>query len=279
MHTFHTPEPVDLRVELWQGKVNVVAGDTDTTTVELVPTRGDSAATDLIENARVEQRGSEIVVLMPKSKSGLFRTKAEVEATIRVPSNSNAKLETASADIETRGTLGNLTATSGSGEVSLDRGADVEVRTGSGDITLETATGSCDVKCGSADVRIGSIGADAEILAGSGDVVVGSAAAAFKVKIGSGDLVLSSAGHAVDAMSGSGDLVLKRIEQGRVKVKAGSGDISIGVAEGTAAYLDIMTVTGDVSSDLEASDAPDGHDRTVDINIQSGSGDIQLRRA
>ncbi len=279
MHSFHTPEPVDLRVELWQGKVNVVADDTDTTTVELLPTRGDSAATDLIENARVEQRGNEIVVLMPKAKSGLFRTKAEVAANIHVPSNSNARLETASAHIETRGTLGNLAVTSGSGDVSLDGGADVEVRTGSGDITLETAMGSCDVKCGSADVRIGSIGADAEIVSGSGDVVVGTAAAAFKVKIGSGDLVLSEAGQAVDAMSGSGDLVLKRIEQGKVKVKAGSGDVSIGVADGTAAYLDIMTVTGDVSSDLEASDAPNGHDRTVEIHIQSGSGDIQLRRA
>ena len=90
MHTFNTPGPIDLRVELWQGEVNVVADETDTTTVELVPLRNDAAARDAVDNARVEQRGNEVVVLMPKAKGGLFRGRAEVRADIRVPTGSNA---------------------------------------------------------------------------------------------------------------------------------------------------------------------------------------------
>lgn len=279
MFTFNTPNPVDLRVEVWQGRVNVVADETDTSTVELEAIRGGGAAQDLIDNARVEQRGDEIVVLIPKGKGGLFRTSAEIEANIRVPTHSNAKLETASADVETHGGLGNVKADSGSGEVSIEHAVDVEARTGSGGITISTVAGSCAIKAGSADVKVGSVGANADILAGSGDVVIDAVTATLKIKTGSGDVVLKSAGHTVDAMAGSGDLLLKRIDHGRVKVKTGSGDISIGVAEGTAAYLDIMTVTGDVTSDLDASEAPDGDDRTVDIKVQSGSGDVVLQRA
>jgi DUF4097 and DUF4098 domain-containing protein YvlB len=278
MYTFETPGPVDLRVELWQGRLNVVADDTDTTTVDLRPLRGDAAAREAIDNARVEQRGNEIVVLMPKSKGGLFRGKADVEAIVRVPTNSNAKLETASADIETEGVLGDVRASSGSGEVSVEHTGDLEVRTGSGDINASTVNGSCTVRSGSADVHIGSIGDSADVKSGSGDVHIDSVGAKLNLKTGSGDLLLTSAGHTVDAIAGSGDLLVKRIEQGKVRMRTGSGDVSIGVAHGTAAYLDIMTVTGDVSSELDASDAPSDGERTVDISVQSGSGDVVLQR-
>jgi DUF4097 and DUF4098 domain-containing protein YvlB len=279
MHTFHTPNPVNLRVELWQGRVDVQAEDTDTTTVELLPLHADPGAQDLIDSAKVEQRGDDIVVLMPKIKSGLFRRNAEVEARIVVPTNSRAKLETASADITTRGALGNTKAYSGSGEVSLQQVADVEVRTGSGDISIETATGSCDSKSGSAEVTLGTIAGDADIMSGSGDVVISEVQGGLKVKAGSGDIVLKSAGKSIDAMAGSGDLLLKRVDRGRVKAKTGSGDITIGVASGTAAYLDVMTVTGDVQSELDGSEAPTDGDLTVEISAQTGSGDVVLQRA
>ncbi len=279
MHTFSTPNPVRLRVEVWQGRVSVEAADTDTTTVDLRPLHGSSAAQDLIDNARVEQRGDEIIVQMPRGKGGLFRARGEVEALIRVPSGSSAKIETASADIETVGELGNLDVISGSGDVSIESAAEATVKSGSGDVTVDRVTGSCDVKSGSADVRIGSIGRDADIVAGSGDVVIDSVATTLKVKTGSGDVVVRSTGDSVDAMAGSGDLLLKRVDHGKVKVKTGSGDIAIGVATGTAAYLDIMTVTGDVKSDLDASDTPSGEDLTAEISIQSGSGDVVLQRA
>jgi DUF4097 and DUF4098 domain-containing protein YvlB len=279
MHTFSTPNPVQLRVELWQGRLSVEATETDTTTVELRPLHGNSSAQDLIDTAKVEQRGDEIVVLMPRVKSGLFRSKGEIEALIRVPTNSSAKLESGSADIETTGRLSDVSVTCGSGNVSVEYAADARIKSGSGDITVDTVSGSCNVKTGSADVRIGTVGRSADIIAGSGDVVIDTVSEVLKVKTGSGDLVLQEAGDSVDAMAGSGDLLVKRIDHGQVKVKTGSGDISIGVARGTAAYLDIMTVTGDVKSDLDPSDSPGGNDLTAEINVQSGSGDVVLQHA
>src|SRR5262245_54507202 len=115
MHTFDTPGPISLKVELWQGQVNVTATDTTTTTVALEPMRGDDqGALELIDAATVEQRGDEIVVLMPKIKSGLFRRGAQVLALITVPTFSKAKIETGSADVKTRGELGDTRVSSGS---------------------------------------------------------------------------------------------------------------------------------------------------------------------
>jgi DUF4097 and DUF4098 domain-containing protein YvlB len=279
MHTFATPTPVRLRVELWQGRLMVEAVETDQTTVDLRPLHGSGGAQELIDNARVEQRGDEIVVLMPRAKSGLFRSRAEVEARIQVPLGSSAKLETGSADIQTTGSLGDVNVTSGSGDVSVELATEAQIRTGSGDISVDGVSGSCDIKAGSADVRVGSVGADADVLAGSGDVQITQVGGTLRIKTGSGDVVVQGPGESVDAMAGSGDVLLSRVDHGRVKVKTGSGDIVIGVARGTAAYLDIMTVTGDVTSDLDASETPTSADLTAEINVQSGSGDVVLQRA
>jgi DUF4097 and DUF4098 domain-containing protein YvlB len=279
MHTFETPGPVSLRVELWQGEVDVTAEDTQTTTVELIPAHGDPGAQDIIDNAKVEQRGDEIVVLMPKVKSGLFRRGSEITARIVVPKLSRARIETASADIATHGELGDVRAASGSGEVAIDQADDVEVRTGSGDIRLDAAKGSVSTKSGSAEVVVGKVNGDCDVLSGSGAVAIDEVGGMLKVKAGSGDIVVQAPGRGVDAMSGSGDLVFKRVEHGRVKAKTGSGDVTVGVANGTAAYLDVTSVTGDVSSELDGAEAPTDDAPTAEILVQTGSGDVVLQRA
>ncbi len=101
----------------------------------------------------------------------------------------------------------------------------------------------------------------------------------LNVKSGSGDVSVTAGGDGVDALAGSGDLVLRRVDHGRVKAKTGSGDIAIGVAHGTAAYLDVMTMSGDVRSDLNGADAPGDGEQRVEINVLSGSGDVVLQRA
>ena len=279
MHTFETPQPVRLRVELWQGRVTVNAADTTTTTVELEPIHGDNGAQELIDAATVEQRGDEIVVLMPKVKSGLFRRNAHIAATITVPTHSAAKIETASADIETQGVLGDTRVASGSGDVELDTVANADIKTGSGDIEINTTHGDLDVKCGSADVKVEQLDGNGDVLAGSGDVLLGQIGGSLKIKTGSGDIVIRQAGDQIDALAGSGDMLVRRIDHGRLKAKTGSGDITVGVADGTAAYLDVATVTGDVTSSLDASEAPSEGDQTVELIIQTGTGDVVLQRA
>jgi DUF4097 and DUF4098 domain-containing protein YvlB len=279
MQTFSTPQPVRLHVELWEGSITVVAGETDITTVELVPESAGAAAQELIDRATVEQRGNDIVVSLPKSRGGLFRRGAGVDGTIHVPLTSAASVQSASADVELLGVLGNVQVSTASGDIEIEHAQGCTVRTSSGDASIGTVNGTCSVKSGSADVSIELVAGDCDLATGSGDLEVGTVAGRLSVKSGSGDVVVRSGDGDVDALAGSGDVTLQRVKHGEVRAKTGSGDIEIGVADGTAAYLDIMTMSGDVASELDGAEAPRDGDPTVKIRVVSGSGDVVLQRA
>ncbi len=278
-YEFQTPGPVDLKVELTSGEIDITAADTSSTTVELEAVHGDDYAKDLIANARVEQHGDKISVIMPKSKGGMFGRKGSVRATITVPLDSSLRVDTSSADVTGHGRFGAVNLNSGSGDVELEEIASGDVKAGSGDVEVDSVAESIKVKTGSGDVSVGSIGGSGDIIAGSGDVVVGDLTDAIKVKTGSGDIVIKGGGERVDLMAGSGDLLLKRVSRGEVFAKTGSGDVSIGIVRGTAAYLDIQTVTGDVTSSLDPTEMPVDGDLTVSINVMSGTGDVVLQHA
>lgn len=278
-HDFVTSGPVDLRVELGTGEIDITSSDTGTTTIELEPMHGDSYAKDLIANARVEQSGDKVWVVMPKSKGGLFGRKGQVRATISLPYESSLKIDTASADVEGRGRFGQVAINTGSGDIQLDQIAAGDLKAGSGDLEVERVIGEIKVKTGSGDVTLGPVGGACEVLAGSGDVSLDSVEGSLKVKTGSGDVSVKAGGDRVDAMAGSGDLVIKEVQRGEVFAKTGSGDVMIGVAVGTAAYLDIQTVTGDVRSSLDSTETPLDGDATVAITVVSGTGDVVLQRA
>ncbi|MEJ7628906.1 MAG: DUF4097 family beta strand repeat-containing protein [Nocardioidaceae bacterium] len=278
-YVFETPEPVDLKVELGTGELDITASETSETRVELEAIHGDSHAKDLIEGARVEQHGTKISVIMPKNKGGFFGRKGLVRARITIPHESSLKIETGSADLEARGRFAQASVASGSGDIEIEQIASGDLKAGSGDIEVETVLGSVKVKTGSGDVKLGSVGGNGDVMAGSGDVVLDAVEGALKVKTGSGDVVVKSGGDKVDAMAGSGDLLIQRVDRGEVFAKTGSGDVTIAVAQGTAAYLDIQTVTGDVTSSLDSTESPLDGDATVAINVVSGTGDVVLQRA
>ncbi|MGI8702464.1 MAG: DUF4097 family beta strand repeat-containing protein [Nocardioidaceae bacterium] len=276
---FPTPGPVDLKVEFHSGEIDITAAETSTTTIELEAVHGDGYAKELIANARVEQHGDKVSVIMPKSKNGLFGRKGQVRATITVPLDSSLRIDTSSADVTAHGRFGAANVNSGSGDVELEQIASGDLKAGSGDVEIDTVAESVKVKTGSGDVKVGSIRGSGDIAAGSGDVVVQDVTETIKVKTGSGDIAIVDGGDRVDVMAGSGDLMLKRIDRGEVVAKTGSGDVSIGIVRGTAAYLDIQTVTGDVTSSLDPSEMPADGDLTVSINVMSGTGDVVLQHA
>jgi DUF4097 and DUF4098 domain-containing protein YvlB len=278
MHTFETPRPVALRVELYVGRVEIRAEETDRTTVELEP--HDSTAEELVARARVEQVGDEIRVLVPRGRgAGIFGRKGEVTGRITVPQHSSASVETGSADVETQGPLGDTDVATGSGEIRVDESDDTRVRSGSGDLLLDHVHGTLDAKGGSSDLTVGEVQKNATVTTGSGDVRINHSHGHLRVKTGSGDIIIDEVGEGLDALAGSGDLVIKKVEQGRLKAKTGSGDVVVGIAEGTAALLDVMAATGDVRSNLTATETPTDGEQTVEVSIMTGSGDVVLQHA
>ncbi|HUO13265.1 MAG TPA: DUF4097 family beta strand repeat-containing protein [Caulobacteraceae bacterium] len=293
--TFQTPAPVRLRVELPKGRIRVVAEETAETRIELTAVHGDDLARQWIADAQIEQQGDEVLVRVnkPNLAYGLdigvlvesllslatLGAGGAIEAVVHVPATSAARLSTGSGTIETIGSLGEVSAASGSGVIRLGDCAEARARTGSGDISIASTTGSADAKTGSGKVSMGKVGGHATVMTGSGRTELGEVTGDAKVTAGSGSIEVDRAGDSLEAFTASGKIEIGRVDHGRVRAKTVSGKVSVGVAQGSAALLDISTMSGRVHSELEPSAAPSDGEPQVELVISTMSGNVNVARA
>ncbi|WP_170208537.1 DUF4097 family beta strand repeat-containing protein [Micromonospora pisi] len=140
----------------------------------------------------------------------------------------------------------------GSGDMSLSDVGDVDVKVGSGDITLAGVTGTVRAETGSGDINLRRVEKTATVRAGSGSVT--------------GD----DLGGTVEATTGSGDITLAMRAAGSVKAQASSGSIGLTVPEG-AYRLQLHSSSGTTRSDLKADPAASHL-----LELETGSGDITV---
>ena len=278
MHTYQTPAPVRLRVEIPKGRIRIVAEETAETRVRLTAINGDALAEAWIADAEVGQNGDEIVVRVHKHGMSLFGMGGAIEAEVHVPLGSGAGLSTGSGHIETTGRLGAITASTGSGAIRLDDAAEVRAETGSGDIAIASSSGSVVAKTGSGRINVGKVGANARITTGSGHAELEEAAGDATLTTGSGNIEIGQAGDSLEAFAASGNVKVRRADHGRVRAKTISGRVSVGVAGGVPALLDISTFSGRVHSELEASGAPEEGEPHVELILSTMSGSVNLAR-
>jgi hypothetical protein len=282
MTTFTTPGPAALSVRFASGRLVVRTegdGDPSSTTVEVLPANPDSTAD--VEHAAatsVEQRGDTIEVIAPSTKGWFGRTpRLDVRAV--VPAHTRVDADVKSADIELRGELGRVEISSASGDVAIEHAAELSARTASGDLACRSVGGGATVTTASGDTRVETIGGSAQLSTASGDVSVDRVDGDTRVRTASGDVGVGRAGGSVTARTASGDVRVGSVTTGTVQIDSASGDVEIGVVAGTAAWLDVQSLSGTVSSSLDATDAPGDQADTVSIHAHTLSGDVHIRRA
>jgi hypothetical protein len=72
--------------------------------------------------------------------------------------------------------------------------------------------------------------------------------------------------------------VARRFVRGSVMVESRTGDLEVGVREGTAAWLDVRTTTGKVHNQLDITDGPEPSADTVEVGARTSLGEIVIRR-
>lgn len=265
-HYFETHEPVELYVENGKGLVEVHAGETTETRVELSGPDADDV------DVRLEGRQLSVV---PPSRG--IRSDRQLDITVTLPSGSDLVAKLGSSDLRSTGALGAAQVRSGSGDVTLDDvGGPALVESGSGDVTIDVVRRPLRVKSGSGDVQVGATHAEVAVSTGSGDVQVRDAAGPMAVKTGSGDLVVGAAHGDVALTTGSGDLEVRSIAAGRVQVKGASGDVRVGVPAGVPVWTDVSTVSGRIHSTLDGAGEPEPGADYVELRAKTVSGDILL---
>jgi DUF4097 and DUF4098 domain-containing protein YvlB len=276
---FSTPVPPRLSIELRAGTIDVDTAESAETTVELVALNDSKATHDAIDAATVEQHGDAINVHLPERISSFIGRGPSVAVRVAAPDASGLRVKTGSADLAARGTYTTTSIDTGSGDIDVGVVVDsVRVNSGSGDVKVQHVTGDAAIKTGSGDVVLGTVEGETTFTSGSGDLDVVAAGRALVAKTGSGNVTIGSAPGDLRVTTASGDIRIDAIDEGDVRVKAASGDVHAAVRAGTAAWLDVHTVSGRVRSGLDAADAPVSTDRTAHLRLSTVSGDIELTR-
>jgi DUF4097 and DUF4098 domain-containing protein YvlB len=254
-YDFATPEPPKLRFGIGAGRIEVETADVAETTVEVEAIRGSE------EDLKVEQHGRDIVV-EGRKRFG-FKSDQEFDVRICAPYGSDVDANVASAPFRATGRLGAL-----------------EVNSASGDIQIEDVEREVKVRSATGDVQLGAVGGRAEVNTASGDVQISSAGGGGTIRSASGDVQIGETARRVSLNTASGDMVIGSIAEGSIDVKSASGDVRIGIKQGSRLHVDARSLSGDTTSEVElggveiATGVP-----LVEVKGTTMSGDIRIVRA
>ena len=279
MPTFPTSEPIEVTLELAAGDARITAGERDDTVVEVRPRdparRADVRAAD---QARVELADGRLLVRTQRQGLGLSRSGA-VDVTIAVPAGSRLGGHTGVGDLHVEGRLGPCSYKSGAGAIRLGRTGTLKVVAGAGDISVEAADGAVVAVTGSGAIHLGAVAGDAVVKNGNGAATLGDVAGDVRVSTSNGDVAVDRSGGTVVAKTANGSLRVGTVQRGDVELRTAYGSIEVGVAEGTAARLDVRTGYGRLRQELDPAGAPPAGAQTVSIKARTSHGDITIRRA
>lgn len=178
-------------------------------------------------------------------KKQIFGVGGDHSIRVMAPHGAEVDANVASADVEGRGRFGR-----------------VALNSASGDITFERVDGRLDVNSASGDVEIAHVTGETKINSASGDVNLGEAESAVRVRTASGDQKIRSA------------------VSGKLELQSASGDVEIGIRRGSRVYMDLSSLSGNTTSELELGDEPsESGGPLVEIKGRTMSGDITIRRA
>jgi len=297
--TFSTAGPLELSLKVPAGRIEIEAGQTSETLVELEPLRDDEGTLAAIESARVEIRdratgGQQVSVVIDQAGAGVgiglgFSRGSEDPGrrfrfgfwrTPEVLEGADIEAECGSTDIRGHGRFGAVTLTAGSGDVELGQIGDLSAQTASGDIEVGRVAGRGRVNTASGDIEIKRLDGEGLFNTASGDTTIEQVDAPLQVNSASGDVIVGEAATSVSVRTASGDHRLDSVGEGEVSLKSASGDIFVGVRRGTKLWLDVTSRSGDTSSDLDVGDEPPADGAPVlELRATTMSGDVRIARA
>jgi Putative adhesin len=262
MPTFATPEPITVRIEAGGGSIRLVATDRADTVAEVRP-RDESRSSDVwaAEHTRVDFHDGTLAVCGAKRGLPLFRGGA-IDVEIALPARSRLHASLASADMRAEGEFADFRFAGASGDVEVDVvTGKIKATNASGSFTVHAAEGGAAVATASGTVTIGDLDGD------------------LKFKSASGSLTVDRLRGNVKSRTASGSVTVAAAVRGAVSAHTSSGEVAVGVVEGTAARLDIITGSGAVTNTLQSADGPEHGDETLALHVRSGSGDVDIHRA
>ena len=240
MTAFATPQPIAATVEVAGAQVRVTATDRTDTVVRIEPI-------DAANRSHVKVAGKTKVEFADGRLSVKTTASGEkngsVAITIDLPTGSSLATYLAYSDVQADGSFGECELHVASGQVTLDRIEVLKANVSSGEVAIGHIAGRADVEGGALSMRISEVDGD------------------------------------VTATTANGAIRIGRMTNGQAKLTSGSGDIEVGITEGTAASVDVTSERGAVHNFVASQGEPGTSDATVSVFARTRHGDITVRRA
>ncbi|MDN3029533.1 DUF4097 family beta strand repeat-containing protein [Streptomyces sp. S.PB5] len=280
MPSFDTPEAISVTAHVDAGSLQFTAGDRADTVVEVRP-RDPKKDLDVraAEQTEVGYAGGVLNVRTPKPNLfGLGRT-GVVDVTVELPTGSRIDATGAWTQVLGEGRLGEVRVKTSSGDVRFDTTGPLRLTASHGTITVDRVEGNAEITTSSGSLRVGVIDGTGVLKNSHGSTTVDAATGELRVNGANGDIEIRRAGDSVTATTANGALRVGEVARGTAQLETSYGAIEIGVREGTAAWLDVNSGSGQVRNTLTVSDTPGETDGTVKILARTRYGNIDIRRA
>ncbi|MGW1103235.1 DUF4097 family beta strand repeat-containing protein [Streptomyces sp. NPDC002540] len=278
MPSFDTPEAISVTARVEAGSIQFTAGDRLDTVVEMRP-RNPEKDLDVrtVEQTEVTYAGGVLTVRTPKSN--LFGRTGVVDVTVELPTGSGIDMTGAWTQVLGEGRLGEVRVKTSSGDVRLDTTGPLKLTASHGSITVDRIEGTAEITTSSGSLRVGLVDGPAVLKNSHGTTTVGAATGELRVSGANGDIEIRRAEDSVTATTAHGTLRVGEVARGTVQLETSYGAIEVGVREGTAAWLDVTSVSGQVRNTLTASEAPEETEDAVKVRARTRHGNIDIRRA
>lgn len=282
MATFDTPEPISARIEIATGDVLITAGKRLDTVVEVRPSNpSDAADIRAAEQAKVDCARGKLLVKGPSLRrgSGIPPHGGSIDVTIELPEGSQVRGSAAWGALRSEGRLGDCRFDIAEGDVRIDRAGPVRLSTSRGEISVTRAEGHAKIANGSGTIRVEEIDGTATISNDLGETRIGEITGSLRMTGMSAAFSVDRPHDSVEVKTAHGAVRIGEVTSGSVEITAASAQIEVGIREGTAAKLDVSTVSGSVHNQLQGVGGPTHSDRIVQVRARTFDGDIVIRRA
>jgi hypothetical protein len=276
MPTFTTPGPIAATVEVAGARVRVTASDRTDTVVLVEPINEASRSDVKVANkTKVDFAGGQLSVktTTPGDKSG------SVAIAIDLPAESSLAAYLAHSSVQVDGPAGRCELHMASGQVRLDRIDELQANIASGEVTVGHIAGRANIDGGAFAMRIGEVKGTVELSSSGGQARIGHASADLDLSSGSGDFDIDRADGSITATTASGAIRIGRMTHGQAKLTNGSGNIEVGISEGTTATVDANSERGSVHNSITSQANPATPDALISIHARTRHGNITIQRA
>src|SRR4029077_8216657 len=128
-------------------------------------------------------------------------------------------------------------------------------------------------------LRISEVKDTVKLTSGAGQTWIGHASADLDLSSGHGGFDIDRADGSVTAITGDGAIRIGRLTRGQAELANRSGNIEVGISEGTAARVDASSKRGAVRNSFPSPENPGTPDDKVTVHARTRYGDITIRRA